>query len=486
MYPQKKFRSHEDEDEQVLYRPDLVATPSHFRIPVAQLIIFGFACAYSVLSLNDFLVGWFDSYSGAPEALKENFFFNPTFLAEVSIGDPVSVAIHQGVASGHAFLGSILSPVLGSAALITHALSLIQLLALVLPLIIVLFSRAGLVPVSFSLAWLIYEESAIRVAVIGIESSWAPPILATYLAANLFGSLRFSTVIVLSSVFLCPAISPVLIFTQAFRFFGFMISSDSKWACGDTKLELASISYAILAYWGLSKLTAMPFYSLSEFLFLPLSIMIAVFLPLVIWEFVKLQKGSSILGVNVKGTFILLTVVGVLLSLAPKSQGIEPSPPFISSDPEVWRFVSSELPSDSILGGYPGALNDVQFFGNRQALITEGPQRLSFALPGQIITVRRKSLLRAHFAVDSKSFLSEVESLGVSHFIFDCRVFIPASLRTFTTKPLKQLLYARIPEKVDAERYPFMKFRSDKYVIISVLELRDFLQSGGRLPWPKV
>jgi len=473
MYPQRIFRSHEDEDEQILYRPNLVESESYFRIPIAQLIIFGLTCALTVLFLNSFLEGWFNSYSASPAALKENFVFNRIFLNSKIEFSP-----------GHFFIGSIISAVFDSAALVTHSIAAIQLIGLLLPLAIVLFRRAGLVPLSFALLWLIYEESTLRSVALGIEAGWLAPVLSCFLAANLLGSLRLSTVVVLISSFLSPALAPLLILTQIIRV-GFSLGFGRDVVLAGVRFELFAFSSAILLWIGAAKFLGISPFQGGEDFIIALSIMVALFLPLVVWDSLKIRKRSSTLGVNVKGTITLLVVGAILQSLAPKSLEEAGAGVYNLYDREVWSFVASEVEPAALLGGHPETIDQFQFFGKRKAVIDSSYANLFFVEELQIVKNRERQLLKAHFATDAPSFIKEADALNISHFIFDVKYFSDALLKEFSNEPLKRLLFARMPERLNQDRYPFLIFRNNEHVVISVTEFKEFLKRGGRLPWPK-
>jgi hypothetical protein len=262
------------------------------------------------------------------------------------------------------------------------------------------------------------------------------------------------------------------------------------------KVEAVLYLIAVLGSYFAARLFAFNLFVPQRYVQVPMTFFFVVFGSIAAWRFGQLKRVVPELSASAKSTL----TCSVLAMLIVFSSGLNltgdanfNTPRYARGD--LWNWVKSELPRDAIIAGFPTHIDGVQLFGQRKGYVTYEVAHPFYDKYYQEMKRRLELSFRAHFAVDEKDFVKILRAEGVTHFIFERKLFYPERLETLkyhapfdalikelTSKNPEMYLYKRLPKDIDLQKYPFLLYRDDQSVVVSMAELEKFIEAKKRLP----
>ncbi len=246
---------------------------------------------------------------------------------------------------------------------------------------------------------------------------------------------------------------------------------------------------AILGSYFAARVFAFNLFVPQRYVQIPMTFFFTVFGAMAAWRLGQMKNFLPALGSSAKSTISCLAVGLLVLSCSGLNLVGDANfnaPSFARGD--LWNWVKQELPRDAVIAGYPKHIDGVQLFGERRGFVTYEVAHPFYDKYYQEMKRRLEISFRAHFATDSREFLKILEGEEVTHFIFERKLFYPDILEglryhapfdqllsDLTKHPPERYFYKRIPREINREKYPFLLYRDDQSVVISVAELRVFV-----------
>lgn len=600
MRPQQRFRTPEDDDEQVIHRRE--GNIAHRRsVPVAYLVVFGLTCVYAALFLQSLQGRWFDARWTTDDALQQSFLFHEVYSPGVFGPDLISEMMRHYVSPLHYWLGMGLTYFTQDPLMTGHWIMLIQVAVAGLFVFLTVYRQGGLIPACFSFSWLLLSRNTMQRITGGLQRGWAPALLALFLYL-LMGKKHRSILVLLCVSWLLHSPSALLMTATygvwlcwktvkvdsrlEFRkpFFNFIFSlpilgvlavygshkpenlgkmvsyseAQSMPEFGgqngrfqmvplpDAWQEIKDVGFqsfnstltkgtplaeeylptiviglaalivligmkyrkvifgaegsafliCILGTYFASRIFAFHLFVPNRYLQIPMTIFFVVFLPIAVWRIAEIGMRQASLGNSAKGTLGL----GILGALIFWGSGLNlvgdanfNMPKFVRGN--LWSWVADELPKDAVIAGYPAHIDGVQLFGKRQGYVTNEVAHPFYDKYYQEMKRRLEISLRAHFAKDAKAFLALLEPEGITHFVFNRKIFYPENLaeakyfapfdvlvKELAAGRPESYFYKRLPRDMSNPKFGFLVYKDDQSAVVDIKALKEFVSKGGRFP----
>ena len=262
------------------------------------------------------------------------------------------------------------------------------------------------------------------------------------------------------------------------------------------KAEASFYLIAVLGSYFAARGFAFDLFVPQRYVQIPMTLFFVVFGSLAAWRFGQIKWLMPELSASAKST-LTCSVLGLLVFF---SSGLNltgdanfNAPRYARGD--LWNWVRGELPRDAVIAGFPTHIDGVQLFGQRKGYVTYEVAHPFYDKYYQEMRRRLEITFKAHFATNEKQFLELLVPEGVTHFIFERKLFYPEKLKNIkyhapfdslimelTNSSSEKYFYKKLPKEMDLQKYPFLIYRDDQSVVVSVAELKKFVDARKRFP----
>lgn len=260
---------------------------------------------------------------------------------------------------------------------------------------------------------------------------------------------------------------------------------------------LTVLFVSIVSVYFLSRLLAFKLYVPDRHLQIPMAIFLIVFFSSAIWRGLQRHWPVAEDKLNLKktypaiiGTFILIAVV-----LVGTGDGLYGAANFNYSrfkKGSAFEWIRKYSEPEALVAGHPTHIDGLPLFGERRAFVTTETSHPFYPVYYAEMKRRLEISLKAHYAKNLKEIVDLLAPEGVDYFIFSRKRFYPEALKEehffspltplvedLTSRNFKDYAYKQIPRETDPDKTPYLMYRDEQSVIISVPLLMTYLAKGN-------
>lgn len=247
---------------------------------------------------------------------------------------------------------------------------------------------------------------------------------------------------------------------------------------------------AIITVWLLSRALAFKLYVPDRHLQFPMAFLLIALFSAGTWRAIMPSKPRRVTGeLAPLSAFLLLALV----IYSGSGSGLQGTANFNwASDKrgKAFEWIKENTEIDALIAGEPTHIDPVMLFGERQGYVTTETAHPFYPRYNLEMRRRLEVSLRAHYAKDLTELLSLVEPEGIDYFVFARRKFTAEELKKvkyfppldgvaaeLASRPPEAYAYSMLPERGSAARRQLVSFEDSQSVVISIRELRRYLES---------